>query len=152
MPAIQTGTIPALTVCQPYASLLMLTEDDPEKKRVENRGWRLDYRGPLVIHAGQSRRWLKTYHDPLPEPMPFGVILGVVDVIECLSLNTIASDRLPNGLEWLLNHQHVEGPWCIVCANARQLAEPIPYRGAQKLWRVPRELVVSVLDVEHAAR
>lgn len=39
----------ALTVKQPWASAIMAG-----LKRVENRTWRTDYRGPLAIHAGSS--------------------------------------------------------------------------------------------------
>lgn len=152
MPAIQTGTIPALTVCQPYASLLLLPHSHPDAKKIENRVWYLGYRGPLVIHAGQSRTWLASYHKPLPESMPYGAILGVVDVVECFRYVDIASANVPDEFNWTRTHIHAEGPWCIVCANPRPLAEPISYCGAQKLWRVPRELVASVLGAEHAAR
>lgn len=43
-----------LTVCQPYASLIVGWEgiDQADVKRVENRKWRPAYRGPLLIHAG----------------------------------------------------------------------------------------------------
>ena len=152
MPAIQTDTIPALTVCQPYASLLLLPHSHPDAKKIENRVWYLDYRGPLAIHAGKATNWLATYGKPLPKFMLFGYILGVVDVVECFRYVDIAAARVPSEFAWTRIHIHAEGPWCIVCTNPRPLAEPIPYRGAQKLWRVPRELVASVLDAEHAAR
>lgn len=43
----------ALTIKQPWASAIMAG-----LKRVENRTWRTDYRGPLAIHAGLSRALL----------------------------------------------------------------------------------------------
>lgn len=48
----------ALTVCQPYASLIARG-----KKRVENRTWSTSYRGHLYIHAGKSRKWLSSEMD-----------------------------------------------------------------------------------------
>jgi activating signal cointegrator 1 len=39
----------ALTLTEPWASLLMLGE-----KNVETRSWRTEYRGPLAIHAAKS--------------------------------------------------------------------------------------------------
>lgn len=137
--------IPALTVCQPYASLLLLPDDEPEMKRTENRVWATHYRGPLVIHAGQSRKWLETYEERLPPNMTFGELLGVVDVVECFTASQIRSGNVPEEYGWLRTHKHIEGPNCLVCVNPRRLAKPIPYRGAQKLWRVPRELVADLL-------
>ena len=73
----------ALTVCQPYASLIVgwpgIAVEDV--KRVENRGWRTSYRGPLLIHAGKSTDYLDTWGGPTPAEMPMGVILGSVDII-----------------------------------------------------------------------
>ncbi|MHC4404130.1 MAG: ASCH domain-containing protein [Planctomycetota bacterium] len=40
----------ALTICQPWAWAII-----HGPKPVENRGWATKYRGPLAIHAGQSR-------------------------------------------------------------------------------------------------
>ena len=44
----------ALTVCQPYASLIVgwpgIAIEDI--KQIENRNWKTSYRGPLLIHAG----------------------------------------------------------------------------------------------------
>lgn len=42
-----------LTICQPYAALIMLPDDDDRAKRVENRTWSTNYRGPLLIHAAE---------------------------------------------------------------------------------------------------
>ena len=56
----------AITICQPYAELILLGQ-----KRVENRVWKPDYFGPLLIHAGKSRTWLDSY-EPLPTHMDFG--------------------------------------------------------------------------------
>lgn len=56
----------ALTICQPYASLVMLPESDPRHKRVENRRWATKFRGRLAIHAGKSRNWLDL--DTIPDP------------------------------------------------------------------------------------
>lgn len=43
----KSGTIKALTLTQPYASLVVIGV-----KRIETRSWSTSYRGPLAIHAG----------------------------------------------------------------------------------------------------
>ena len=50
----------AITICQPYAELILLGE-----KRVENRVWRPGYLGPLLIHpASRGPGW--TAMSPCP--------------------------------------------------------------------------------------
>src|SRR3546814_21116370 len=49
----------ALTICQPYAELILLG-----LKRVENRSKPTRHRGPLLIHAGKSRDWLRIVPQP----------------------------------------------------------------------------------------
>lgn len=153
-----------LTICQPYAHLIMLPDDDDRAKRVENRRWSTDYRGPLLIHAGKSRNWLELddtgkrdeeYDIPLSD-MTFGAIVGVAQLVgvfqfekdwsevynrEVLMIPDWASRKWP----WLMCHQHVEGPFCWVLRECRRFTEPIPYRGAQGLFDVPKEVVAVEL-------
>lgn len=104
-------TLPALTICQPYPALILLPDSHPEKKRVENRRWRLDYRGPLVIHAGKSTAWLNEYDGYNPGGLQFGALVGVVDVVHCIRSCDIVAGFVPDGYEWLCNHKHVSGTW-----------------------------------------
>ena len=126
----------ALTICQPYASLIVGWEgmDEAIRKRVENRDWFLNYRGTLLIHAGKSKKWLKTWHGPVPDEMPYGVILGQVDVTGCPHFQTT---RERNRYPWLQDHQHASGPYCIILENPVRFETPVPYRGRQGVFEVP---------------
>lgn len=78
-----------LTVHQPYASLLVLGH-----KRIETRSWNAKYRGKLLIHAGVSKPIAETYLKlqgytiplqlPVYSKLPFGSIIGSVDLIDCI--------------------------------------------------------------------
>lgn len=153
----------ALTICQPYAHLICLPDDDDRAKRVENRRWPTLYRGPLLIHAGKSREWLELdesqtrdeeYDIPLSE-MTFGAIVGVCRLADCFSLEPftapLSKRRIPeHALRtrlWLAGHQHVEGPFCFVLAECRKFPEPIPYRGAQGLFEVPGDVVAEQISL-----
>ena len=65
----------ALTICQPYATLIVRGE-----KLVENREWPTRYRGRLLIHAGKSRQWLDDEDEAefaeLGDPLVFGAVVG----------------------------------------------------------------------------
>lgn len=155
----------ALTICQPYAHLICLPDDDDRAKRVENRRWGTSYRGPLLIHAGKSREWLDldeddtcddTYEIPLSE-MAFGAIVGIANLADCVQLVPVISQRgflsynVPNHASrrwpWLACHAHTEGPFCFVLTECRRFKNPIPCRGARGLFSVPREVVSEAIEL-----
>jgi activating signal cointegrator 1 len=131
----ERATMKAITVMQPYAHLIC-----SGAKLVENRTWATNYRGPLLIHAGKSEKWLSTY-EPLPENMDFGAIIGVCMLADCVSEYAIRGPNPRRDVAYLRNHRHVEGPWCWVLKDPRRFPTPIKYRGFQKLWDVPIENV-----------
>jgi hypothetical protein len=112
-----------ITLRQPFASAVFLAGKD-----VENRTWTTEYRGRLWIHAASrparedspvyARRglWLPE------EPLPRGVILGCVDLVDCIKRS---------GSPWgLRDHWH----WLL--ANPRVLVHPKVAQGGLGLRRV----------------
>lgn len=144
----------ALTICEPFATLICLPDDHDDAKRVENRTWHCSYTGPLLIHAGKSKAYLSSADDyDLEEyPLTFGAILGIANVAGCFYCE-FSSPRLQHVPDWALRrwpwlagHQHVEGPHCIVLTECRRFKEPIPYKGAQGLFNVPDDVVAEQLQ------
>lgn len=121
----------ALTVSQPYASLIARGE-----KWIENRRWETKYRGPLAIHAGKGTQYLD--RKQLAE-YPTGVV-AVASLVACFRIADL--DRLGDQLatvgltvEAVRQHEHAEGPWCWLLRDVRRLRVPCPCSGAQGLWR-----------------
>lgn len=168
MPTPNSDTLWALTICQPYASLIALPDDHPDAKRVENRTWPTKHRGRLAIHAGKSRQWLEPneekpgYDDSglRITDLPFGAIVAIADVVFCVHMEKTweswaknylyeFTPSLPPELDWVRTHQHMEGPYGFVLANVRTLPRPVECSGAQGLWIVKpekREAVLSQLE------
>lgn len=129
----------ALTICQPYAELICTLE-----KRVENRTWPTRYRGPLWIHAGKSRDWLrlnpaKDYEERYGiyiSTMAFGALVARAALIDCLHIDAIDSGRHDEQYPWLRSHEHVEGEWCWLLADVIRLDRPIPWKGELGLFNV----------------
>jgi hypothetical protein len=137
----EESMVKALTICEPYASAIMLPGSDLRAKRVENRKWQTNYRGPLVIHAGLSEEWLDSWScGPIPEPLHFGKVLGLVDLVACLPIARIRNSAPLGQYEWIRTHPHTEGPWCWVLERPRRLVEPFDHRGVQGLWAIPKKL------------
>ena len=136
----------ALTVCQPYASAFFMAE--AFRKRVENRNWPTRYRGPLLIHAGKSKEYMDGFDpddeddfDPLFLPLkgqnlPFGAIIGMVEMIDCLMLADYMAKYGPD--PWANGH------WCHVYAAPELLSQPIPYRGQLGIFNVPDQIFKRV--------
>jgi hypothetical protein len=100
----------ALSVRQPYAYLIL-----KGIKRIENRTWSTNYRGPLAIHA--SLRWHDrsideieaTHRLCIPRELPLGGIIGVIDLVDVIEQS---------------NDPFFEGPFGFVLRNPR----PLPFR------------------------
>ena len=130
-----------LTICQPYAELII-----SGTKLVENRPWQTAYRGPLLIHAGKSQKWMLDYPEvDLPSRMDFGAIVGVVEVVKCLSWSYIYGYNCDDRYRYLRDDPHAGGPFCFVLRNPLRFARPISYRGAQGLFNVPDSVVQEAL-------
>lgn len=112
-----------LSVQQPWAELIVAG-----RKKIENRTWSTNYRGPLLIHAGKSRNWLAQVNaDDLGidvATLTFGAIVGVVDLTDCIPPSTPS--------EWDAD-PFASGPYLWVLANARRLT-PIPCVGKLGLF------------------
>lgn len=128
--------IRALTVHQPYASLIAAAATVLTGKTVENRSWIVPP-GPLVIHAGK-----KLDEEAVCRPL-------VRDVLREAGWSRI--EDLPRmALVAVVNvaGSHRENRCCPMWGEpgqvhnqltaVRALSEPIPMRGFQKVWTVPR--------------
>jgi len=138
----------ALTICQPYADLILLPESHEDYKRAENRSWFGDYRGPLLIHAGKSREWLGMDDDPTK--MVFGAIIGQVECVACYHVSAIQELKIPSTFHWLKHHRHVEGPWCHIFMNPVRLEKPIPCRGALGYFAPPADILSAIATANTA--
>lgn len=131
----------ALTILQPWASLIMSGE-----KRVENRTWSTKYRGRFYVHAGKSREALVTHQvdgvefcrhtGQRVQDLKFGYVLGIAVLLDCLPVDEIRAGQHDRAYPWLREHQHVEGPWCWVLAEHPTHIGPWPYKGAQGLFDI----------------
>ena len=138
---LSPGTYHCLSIWQPWSWAIFNAQ-----KCIENRNWPVNYRGKLLIHASKQtreveevRRLLATDMQikvPPIEQLAFGAILGVVDLWACKWSN-VASPcgwGAPGCYHWHLRDQ-------------RLLDSPIPYRGAQGIFKVT---IGSVVDLQPA--
>ena len=102
-----------LSLLQPWASLVVLGH-----KRIETRSWNTKYRGPILIHASEGKYYGKApnrfkcrdvaldfqqefFHLQLPhyKDLPFGAIIGRVNLVDTFSTSDKVISIIPDGLE-----------------------------------------------------
>jgi hypothetical protein len=133
----------ALTICQPYAQLIVRGE-----KRIENRTWPTTHRGSLYIHAGKSRSWWDDELDGKRYPnAPFGAVVAIAKLVNCVSIEAIHSGKYDDLYPWAREHQHANGPWCWILDNVTPIG-PWPWRGAQGLFDIDSEELGRVANRE----
>lgn len=120
-----------ISIKQPWASLIAHGIKD-----IENRSWRTNYRGRVLIHAAKApvkEGWSaldkvqfdkvsghknKLYGDK--EELPQGTIIGSVEIVDCVQ------DHPSLWAE--------KGVWNWVLANPVLYQTPIPAKGKLSLW------------------
>ncbi len=145
----------ALSIQQPWAWAIA-----HGKKPVENRSWPVTYRGLLAIHASKkpdedamaliasrdrNSPLVKAvaWHTRLwtPPEYAYGAVVALVEVTGCHHSQDRKCFSARTG--GMCSPWAVHGQFHIELAGVRPLSEPVPCRGALKLWPLPEE-------VEHA--
>ena len=109
-------------------------------KRVENRTWATDHRGPLAIHAGRRqpadeadrRELIALGLDPPDDPTASAVV-AIVELVDCVRFAPGARNLWPDALE---GDRFATGPVCWILDHVRRLASPVPSGGHQTVWDV----------------
>lgn len=121
----------ALSVHQPFAEWIA-----SGRKTIEVRSWPTPHRGELLIVSTKAYRLL----GPDGNPLPSGVAVALVDVLDCRRLTARDSEAacVPTG-GWAFG---------LILSNPRRVA-PVPIRGAQKLYGVPWEELLGRWQAAH---
>jgi activating signal cointegrator 1 len=167
-----------ISLWQPWASLLA-----NGKKKAETRHWPIHYRGPMLIHA--AKKWsgelnevchTKRFKTPLCEIfgsehkesafpawgkiLPFGAIIGRVNVVSCISTNDIhfaeedcdycrigmqGGWQFPKREEGFGDYSCDRLAW--LCSDFTPFAEPLRYTGNQGLFDVPDHLIEAAMKL-----
>jgi hypothetical protein len=145
----------SLTVRQPWASAIAFGRKD-----VENRTWATGHRGLLAIHAGKGIEWtasdaawieagLMPYRSGDPRKawsgsLPLGAIVAVARLTDC---HDATRTDYCSCSPWAMAHQ-----WHWELADVRPLAEPVPCKGALRLWNLPEDVEAAVMAQPEVVR
>lgn len=130
----------AISLWQPWATAIALGI-----KRVETRHWQTAYTGPLAIHAAKrltagQREFASVEHTlgRLPEHIPLGAIVATATLMGCRRTEDVAHQ-----LDYVerLYGNYADGRFAWFLTDIVALPEPIPYKGAQRFFNVPDDLL-----------
>jgi len=133
----------AITILQPWASLIACGV-----KKIETRGWKTSYRGPLAIHAAKAIPSIYLFTPKIEKALwnqntPFGKVIAIAELVDCVIVNSFNKFNEVNGV-WLSNGDFVEGNelafgdytpgrYAWILQNV-QAIKPVPAKGKQRLW------------------
>ena len=134
-----------ITVKQPWASLIVEGIKD-----IENRTWKTNLRGRVLIHAGMSKttglivRYLNTeQHKAFRERFGFsgldflepkGAIIGSVEIVDCVEYHkSIWAEKSIDIYDQFSLDRH-EAIYNWVLANPIKFDKPIPCKGKLSFW------------------
>lgn len=131
----------ALTIQQPWAWSIAQGH-----KRVENRSWTVNYRGPVAVHASANRQRLKDLRtrlgDDFDENMfPCAAVVGIAELVDVQPMSP-ALESDPDAV----------GEYCWLFANARPLTAPVKAKGKTSLFYLSEEESTAVATALSAAR
>jgi hypothetical protein len=132
-----TGTMKAISIKQPWAWLIV-----NGYKNIENRSWKTDYRGKLLIHASKQidytgySRVIKNFFPDVPIPLD-SKDFNVGGIVGEVYLADIVRDSPSRWAEHGLYHWKVE--------NAKQVPF-IQCNGKLSLWNVPENIKLKIKE------
>lgn len=149
----------ALSLWQPWASLWAAGV-----KIHETRGWKTmpTYRGPVVIHAAAT---VKGFAEVAPavlaimrmptmealygpdwrQTLPLGALIGICEIVDAYPTRRENGSASSAGVTDFMCGNFASGRWAIRGDKFRVFKTPIPWRGQQKWFQVPDDVIEKAL-------
>ena len=142
-----------LSLIEPYATLIK-----ENKKLIETRSWKTDYRGELYIHASATKipkEWkdnneLMKLVDNIS--LNFGNIICKCNLMDCIYMSEeYVKNMKKNNYQEYICGVYEEGRYAWVLDNIIPLKTPIKAKGQLNIWNYHNELEVMNLmkDIEY---
>lgn len=162
----------AITIWQPWASLIALGAKQIYVKKFETRSWATNYRGSIAIHAAAKNpetifiepntmlEMQKVLNINSFEELPLGKIIAIADLVDCHKIINVC-DKVKGRAEylvtieqegylhnlWIKKEELLFGDWtpgrCAwELANVQMLPQPIPAKGKQRLWEWEKSSII----------
>ena len=136
-----------LSLTEPYATLIK-----ENKKIIETRSWKTNYRGELYIHASStkiSKEWQK--NKELMElvknmPLNYGNIICKCNLVDCVYMTKeYVTNIQDNNYQEYICGEYKEGRYAWILDNILPLTIPIKAKGQLNIWNYYTEFEIMDL-------
>ncbi len=136
-----------LSLTEPYATLIK-----ENKKIIETRSWKTNYRGELYIHASStkiSKEWQK--NKELMEliknmPLNYGNIICKCNLVDCVYMTKeYVTNMQDNNYQEYICGEYKEGRYAWILDNILPLTIPIKAKGQLNIWNYYTEFEIMDL-------
>lgn len=121
-----------ITLKQPWATLIVAGY-----KKYEFRSWKINYRGKILIHAGKS--FDKEDMDRVKHlnlEYPTSMILGEVEITDCLELNKDINKKIIKENPTLYGHKEERTGYAWVLKNNKRIIDNRVIKGKLGIWNI----------------
>lgn len=124
-----------LTIKEPFASLLA-----QQKKHIETRSWKTNYRGELYIHAGLQKIDFKDERIQnllalLDDPnLKYGHIIAKCELKDCIYMDESFLKEIEQNPQEKICGEYQLGRYAWVIENIELLEHPIEAKGKLSIW------------------
>ncbi len=121
-----------ITLKQPWATLIIAGY-----KKYEFRSWKTNYRGKILIHTGKSidkEGMDRVKH--LNLEYPTSKILGEVEIIDCLELNSEINKRIIGENPTIYGHKEERTGYAWVLKNNKKIEDSRITKGKLGIWNI----------------
>lgn len=141
----------AISLWQPWASLMALGI-----KRNETRHWETKFRGELAICAAKRRMdyesaalfsvILKCSNQPIPAAIPFGRVVAVVTMVDCIPTTGLKDRGFHLGMLEFQCGNYEPNRFAWITTSVNKLKDPVPVVGRQGFFTLPLDVEAKVRE------
>ena len=126
----------ALSIQQPWIDLILRGV-----KTIEVRNWRMEVRGPILLHASAAVDWraIELFGYSRPRELPRGKLVGYAEIGETFEFER--SWWLSTADRHLVLRPLGQGNYGSYIENVHAFARPVPCRGRLLLFPIPENAV-----------
>lgn len=132
-----------LSIREPYATLIK-----DNKKRIETRSWKTNYRGELYIHASGTNIFEKNKKEELMKmienrPLNFGYIICKCNLVDCVYMTEeFVNDMMRDNCQEYICGDYSVGRYAWILEKIEPLDIPIKAKGQLNIWNYYNEFEI----------
>ena len=141
-----------LSLTEPFATLIQ-----EQKKKIETRSWKTNYRGPLYIHASQTKCSSESLHDRElmalinNTNLNFGHIICKCNLVDCVYMTKeyVENMKKNNHQEYICGDYRI-GRYAWILEDI-EVINPIKVKGQLNLWNyyTEQEVMKKMSEIEY---